>query len=502
MADAKAPRVPRLGHASVLSAFVVALSATGLGLALGYGFGADHQRTAVALAALIVASGLLYLLPHGPTSGMLAFGLALFWLPIPLLPQLGLGFIDAVLILIVMLTAFGFALRPDSMPLQTRLSGLPWVWFVLMILGPIVTWTVTPHSGGDLAWIRRLFLWPLLICLATFLVARTTRDAMKALKALAASSAALAALFIVMNVGGFGQAAATHTDRGSLALSLPFLGSVAISPAGTDVFSFTVVLGFALWVFCDQSRDRALGAVAALMGLGVILIGFGRGGMLAAIVGVIVTALMSGAGKRRRILAAAATALLVLAVVMTTAFIVQKTTSNSIARARAATVLDPFSPSIRAQEPNINARALRRRAGWLVAIDHPLGVGFWGYANDPRGDPWAVHNLWLYLVLVAGVPGLVGFVGVNGKCIVVCMRRLGRGTGDDSVPAAVGLGTIVALLVAGEFSPVLWEPYSVIMYWVPIGLALAVCTRKTIALPKVPKRGPAARSSHEGYHSA
>ncbi len=91
--------------------------------------------------------------------------------------------------------------------------------------------------------------------------------------------------------------------------------------------------------------------------------------------------------------------------------------------------------------------------GWATALDHPvIGVGVGApygahiadftvedrYVRLPRRF---LHNQYLYLVLVAGVPGLIAFLVFLGKTLRLAWRRNER---DPSMAACgVGLATIM-----------------------------------------------------------
>jgi hypothetical protein len=112
-----------------------------------------------------------------------------------------------------------------------------------------------------------------------------------------------------------------------------------------------------------------------------------------------------------------------------------------------------------------------RLEGWIMGLGvlsrNPMGVGLFDFGV--RGvDTWNVHNLWLYLSLSFGVIGLAGFLWI----ILTFLRTFWRGVRSADLElkklCIIGIGLLIDLIVTGQLSPVVREPYSVGIVWIPL----------------------------------
>jgi len=118
-----------------------------------------------------------------------------------------------------------------------------------------------------------------------------------------------------------------------------------------------------------------------------------------------------------------------------------------------------------------------------IIIKHPLGIGgngLLGISNTyaemahPLGNIWAVHNLFLYLLLLSGVLGAAGFSFIFVWFIKKCRAKLkSRNPGTRLFPI-VGIGSATALFVNGIASPIIYDPLTATVFWLPIGIIMAV----------------------------
>ncbi len=221
--------------------------------------------------------------------------------------------------------------------------------------------------------------------------------------------------------------------------------------------------GYALFWFCvvqvATRRGRArLGWSALLLGIAVdIALSFNRNMWLGLLVGAVLMAVLGGTFIRSRM--AVGTAAMVAGVALLIAF-GSATTQSSVVRPiveRGGTILNPVRT---AHESSLEERASETSKAWPFAERHPLlGVGagapFGVYANHPVesgtllvgvtvAPQLFLHNQYLYLVLISGLPGLIAFLFFLGSPLAAAVRRSPR----DPAIAACGIGIALIMVSA------------------------------------------------------
>jgi O-antigen ligase len=196
----------------------------------------------------------------------------------------------------------------------------------------------------------------------------------------------------------------------------------------------------------------------ALTGIALdIVVSFNRNMWLGILIGLLLMAIVGGAMVRSRIVSATAVAVAALAL-----FVVfgSSTSGDRIIEPvvqRGATI---FNPGKAAQENSLKDRARETDAAWATAQDHLLlgvgaGAGFGIVINEPISSGSFIigftpvqqlylHNQYLYLLLIAGIPGLIAFLAFLGVPLAHALRRIPR---DPSI-AAIGVG--VALIMVSS----------------------------------------------------
>jgi O-antigen ligase len=111
-------------------------------------------------------------------------------------------------------------------------------------------------------------------------------------------------------------------------------------------------------------------------------------------------------------------------------------------------------------------------SGWEAIIQNPLGIGLFGFGSA-GGESWAVHNLWLYLLLSFGVIGFAGFVWIIATFLRAFWKGIKSANPGVRRLCLMGIGLIINLAVAGQFSPIVWEPYTVGIVWIPLATIYA-----------------------------
>jgi O-antigen ligase len=188
-----------------------------------------------------------------------------------------------------------------------------------------------------------------------------------------------------------------------------------------------------------------------------IAVSFNRNMWLGLVIGAVLMAIVGGTLVRNRMAVGVAVAIGGLALLMVFG---SSTTSSNVVQPlvkRGATILNPTKTT---KESSLQDRAKETSKAWAVARDHLLlGVG----AGAPFGVESTLpvisgslvvgvvqvpqiflHNQYLYLVLIAGVPGLLAFLFFLGLPAVEAVRRAPR----DPAIASCGIGIVLIMISA------------------------------------------------------
>lgn len=235
--------------------------------------------------------------------------------------------------------------------------------------------------------------------------------------------------------------------------------------AGYAIFWFAVVQ-----IAARQGRSRAVW-VLLLAGIALgIAVSFNRNMWLGLAIGALLMAVLGGTMVRNRLAVGSAIAVAGLVVLMAFG---SSTTNEAVVQPilkRGSTLL---SPGKTARESSLQDRAAETEAAWETAREHLLlGVGagapFGAYLLEPitSGSVFPavattpqlfLHNQYVYLVLIAGVPGLIAFLVFLGLPVLHSVRRAPR----DPAIAACGVGILLIMIsavVAIYFTTDDWTP--------------------------------------------
>lgn len=474
-----------VGHfrGNLLTVVLVPTGLLALGLALGFAVGSLHVRTAVAILSLIWAASAFQFLRDGPRVRVYGTLIAVSWIPLsvfgPRSPQLS----EAALWFVLAVAAVGGLIGGQTAVKWDRMRGIPWVGFLIMAAGALLTFLSTKHSGAEMPLIRVLFVVPVGIAALSFYVVRTGRDAVRLLWVFTASSSAFALFFVLANVFNLGVGDPT-AGRASLNIGLGFFGRVVVWPAGSATFAFAAVVGFGLWVIAPRAAARTMAALCVFASVFAMMLGFGRGGLVSTGVGVALMAFLMARVDRRRVIRGLAAALVVGALLGGFVILQARYGGSSQNRVRAEALLHPFTNPAQLQDGNVADRIHKWRLGLEAASGHPLGVGFFGYEDEPGGNAWAVHNVWLYYAIGSGVVGLIGLATVLLQFGAGFVKNLRRSDAEAAFCAAMGIALIAVFVVSGQFSPVFNDYQGAMMFWSPLAIAAAGCHRFGWTLPK------------------
>lgn len=195
--------------------------------------------------------------------------------------------------------------------------------------------------------------------------------------------------------------------------------------------------------------------LAVVGGIGLdIAVSFNRNMWLGLVFGMLLMVVFGGTAVRHRLAVGLAVAVAGVAVLFVFG---SSSTSNKIVQPivkRGATILNPGKTS---KENSLQDRARETKAAWATAQEHLLtGVG----AGAPFGAVSLVpissgsfiigkeatpqlflHNQYLYLILIAGIPGLIAFLVFLGWPLLAALRR------PTPDPAITALGIGIAMIM-------------------------------------------------------
>lgn len=227
-----------------------------------------------------------------------------------------------------------------------------------------------------------------------------------------------------------------------------------------------------------EGRDR-LWWLLIFSGITVdIIVSFNRNMWVGIILGFVVIMIVGTLRFRKQV----AVGVLVVATVLTFFVLVGGTAGNEAIEPvieRGATLVNPGKTS---EESSLESRALETKLAWREAKANPVfgvgpGASFGVYLLEGvRGRDGAVigyhhqpqlflHNQYLYLILIAGVPGLIAFILFLGSAVARAIRQRKK----DLAIVACGVG--VAMIMVSSFVAIY---FSVVDMTVVLGLLAGV----------------------------
>lgn len=464
---------PRLAEVVLVAGTVVLFGLVGAFLPSLAASG--REKTVVLLCLLPLVYFVPTLVERSTASTVIALPLLLIAVPAPFILAAFPGFYGlsllevswgaAALILLLKAGASGHGVA------LARLRRVPWAFLALYFLGACVSFVIGTHAIEDLGGLRTLTVFPLVILVVLALAINKPDDAYRALTLLAAGAGVLALVFVLRNNLGPWVQSGTYgafQGRASLVISVPYLGSLTINPASAgDKFAFLALVGWFLQFFGLTRVQRVLGWIAWGLGVAVVITAEGRGGLATIVVGMAVLSLWglkSSSVRSLRLVVTAVGGAALLAGAMWWALI---SNWSPLFRERILGALsDPSS------DANLVGRFPIWRVGIQELVSHPAGIGFSGFVW-PQAPTWGVHNFWLFVGLSFGWLGLMGLL-LTG---VWLFRKFLFSARSEEMPVQnlgiLGICALVCVAVAGQFSALLWEPYSVAIVWALLGICLA-----------------------------
>lgn len=272
----------------------------------------------------------------------------------------------------------------------------------------------------------------------------------------------LAAAILAAVTGFVGLAITAHPSLGS---HLQGPGAQEVRPFGGLTRIHLAGLGFAymlLWwaalesLSARGSRRFWLSAIVVGMVLNLAL-SFNRNMWVGTFLGLMLLLVVGGTAWRRRLLVALCLAGAGLVLLVAALGSVAPSSAVDPLVQRGSTLLNPQSVG---EEDSLLSRANETHFAWIAAKQHPLlgvgaGAGFGVAYNQSQGNGFFkrvqqnfLHNQYLYLVLIGGVPGFLLFVAF----LLTVLRRAWSGPRLTHPLTVLGVG-IVMLMVSAAVMP-------------------------------------------------
>jgi O-antigen ligase len=443
-----------------------------LGSALISSIGAGREKTVVLILTLPILLSVPYLLSRIGPHVLVMTLLFISWIPTSFLIS---GFFITefgIWALVVFILISG--LMSKNLRMVSQFKDFPIKPFLIYILGAVIAYLISSKTGGEIAYIRVICAFPLLLFLAILLTIKSVEEAQRYLWVMLISASLLGLLFIFgRNLFSFvtesDYASITRVGRLSMQLDLPFLGRLTINPASAgERFAFMFTLAYGFWLFHRTSLGRiAAGIMCLIFGI-AILYSQGRGGSLSALISALIMTWFSlKMGKLHR-----GGSLLKLGIIISFligGLLYLALNSALLSYSERITVItsDPLS------DRNLLSRMVMWAEGLKTFVQNPFGVGLFGFAG---GESWAVHNIWLFQALSFGIIGFIGFLWI----ILSLLRAFRRGIRGAEPRirnlSIIGIACTTDIIVAGQFSPIFWDTSTAVMLWGVLAILYATVT--------------------------
>jgi hypothetical protein len=394
--------------------------------------------TEVAVAGALTQPQLARLLPL--VLGTLALAFIFTW---PLASTIGLlllaasvlpGFVRSVghiQVRLQELVLFALLLVAIVAPRSRRRGGVPGVALAAFLGLVVLSAGVAVQDGSVEAGDALAFGRPLVFFASFWIVLRLFPDAESLRRLLIGGLAcgALAGLLAVPVALGSHLGASLHQQAQNVATPAgqTGLGSLLRVRFPGVAFSYILFWWSILAMLTSRGRARVLLTVLVAASAIDILLSYNRNMWLGVVLGMALMLMLLGSRVRQRMLLGLAVGIAAVALMSTVAVESHSSSQIQPVVARAATLLDPQQV---AQERSLRDRATETKAAWVTFAEHPaLGVGVgadYGVRFNLRSSNGTyvnsvqrfLHDQWLWLLLIGGVPTLVAFVVFVGAVLL------------------------------------------------------------------------------------
>jgi hypothetical protein len=399
---------------------------------------------------------------------IIGFLLLVFWIPIGLDNYI-LFLFEILLYVILLFLIVRFAHSNDP-KMRDYLINFPWLPFILLILGALLSWSLSYKIGGEINEIRATTVLPLALSMVIFLTIQSTADAEHFLWMILTSAAVLGLLFLVgKNFSGFISLStyALGSGRLSMKLVIPQVGTLEMLPQSTaNWFGYLLVFAYSIWIFHPSSSRRAYAVFLCLLYGAIIISSQGRGGALTGALGAVIVSVY--AVLTRRVLGTKGIWLKfsIVCLVVIGGFWYQAvhSTNTSFVQHGTSLFVDPL------RDENLLVRFQDWTNGINLYLANPiLGVGLSGIQTPWGPDTSEVLNYFLLILLGYGLLGIVGILLIFRKLLVAFWRGIQSGDRATRMICIASIGGLSGFFLGMQPE----EPYSTVIVWAPLLIAFA-----------------------------
>lgn len=445
--------------------FLAILFAVFEGYFLLYSLYADKNKTRniLILLPVIILFIAMFLRWRIKTIGIL---IIMFWLP--------LGFDNWVLYLFE-ITLYVFVMLLIIELLQSKISldflllkNIPWLPFLLLIFGALLSWTFSNQIGGEVNEIRAMCFVPLALFIVFSFSIRSTDDAEYLLWMLLVSTAILGLVFLIgkdifnlITLSSYGMG----SDRLSMVLEIPYMGKLEMLPQSTaNWFGYIFVFAYSIWIFHPSSVKRSFALALCLLYGYIIIATQGRGGALQAAIGAAIVTIYSLFFQKIIKVTGSGFKFLIVCLVVIGGFWYMATQSTNpyFYQHGVSLFVDPLS----------DTNLIYRVKGWLNGInlflENPIiGIGLSGIQTPWGPDTSEILNYFLLNLLAYGSIGFIGLMLILLKLIKSYIKGLNQINRTVMMMNIACLGGLLGFFLGLQPE----EPYSNVIVWAPLIIA-------------------------------
>jgi hypothetical protein len=359
------------------------------------------------------------------------------------------------------------------------LNEFPFLPFSVFIGSALIVYIATGVSSLAFVRIRMLCFIPAIWLFVVLYVIKTPKQAEFILWLFLISSVLLGIVYLYapqfadpIQSTEYVRAAISNANFGRLTkvIKLPLFGILYMSAETNSIyFGFVGIQAFNLWLNHLSFWKRTAAGVIFCLCTYVIAQGQGRTAIISLVFSICIVTALTWKVRQGFIKNSLLKIMIAIPAFVVSIWYVAITSEILSYRQRITNlVADPLY--------SLESRMWRWTTSLPLLCDNPFGTGFYGVPTylDRFGSTWFPHNLYLSLGLSTGIIGLIGFCWVLIFGIKVFLCGLRSGNYIHQLLSIGAIGSISLLLVAGIGSCIFWEARELLVFWIPIGIAMAV----------------------------
>jgi O-antigen ligase len=370
-----------------------------------------------------------------------------------------------------------------SAQFNSAVGRFPFLPFALLIAGSLTANIISGNlfARDEFERIRILCLLPAVTCFVCLYFIKTVKQAECLLWIFLISAGLLGLVYLyapqIAEPGILSSYGSLVEESGRIRriIKLPLFGILYMSGETAPVcFAFLIALSFNLWLNHPSASGRLIAAVILAISALVIIRGQGRTALIAATCSVIAIQVLSLRFKSYSPMPFLRNPLKPAILIFTLLFSVWYFASVSEISGFRQHGLSLYANPLDAVVSS--GRFDLWKTAFAVVLDNPLGVGIYGFPYGVYRASWAAHNLYLFLLLSFGIIGFIGYFWIFLRYTKACWSGLHSNSPNRRLLCIAGMGCVTTLFVAGFGSCIFGSFWAILMFWIPIGITMAVAT--------------------------